>query len=112
MTHLLHRSIHTPPRRAGQRIAREFLSRMTKGQTLYRRLWWGGLCPVWRHAHSPKLIAALHAQLDKLAYAHYWGFSTTDVGGRVGRSSDRGRAEGLSHVYLLSGGSEASWKPR
>ncbi|HYC36501.1 MAG TPA: aspartate aminotransferase family protein [Usitatibacter sp.] len=56
------------------------------------------------HGH-PEVIAALHAQLDRLAYAHT-SFFTTEVAEEL---ADRliADAPGMGYVYLVSGGSEA-----
>src|SRR5271156_3183043 len=57
------------------------------------------------HAH-PDVIASLHRQLDALAYAHT-AFFTTDVAERLADRLIEDAPPGLSHVYLVSGGSEA-----
>ncbi len=57
------------------------------------------------HGH-PDVIAALHAQLDLIAYAHT-SFFTTEVAERLADRLIEDAPEGLSHVYLVSGGSEA-----
>lgn len=57
------------------------------------------------HGH-PDVIAALHKQLDILAYAHT-GFFTTDVAERLADRLVADAPAGLDHVYLVSGGSEA-----
>ena len=57
------------------------------------------------HGH-PAVTQALHEQLDKLAYAHT-GFFTTDVAEKLGDRLIEDAPKGLSHVYLVSGGSEA-----
>ena len=57
------------------------------------------------HGH-PAVTAALHEQLDRLAYAHT-GFFTTDVAEKLGDRLIEDAPKGLGHVYLVSGGSEA-----
>ena len=57
------------------------------------------------HGH-PDVIAALHRQLDSIAYAHT-GFFTTEVAEALGDRLIADAPERLSHVYLVSGGSEA-----
>jgi adenosylmethionine-8-amino-7-oxononanoate aminotransferase len=57
------------------------------------------------HGH-PAVRAALHAQLDQLAYAHT-SFFTTDVAERLADRLIAHAPDGLSHVYLVCGGSEA-----
>jgi adenosylmethionine-8-amino-7-oxononanoate aminotransferase len=57
------------------------------------------------HGH-PGVLAALHKQLDVLAYAHT-SFFTTDVAERLADRLIADAPAGLDHVYLVSGGSEA-----
>ena len=57
------------------------------------------------HGH-PAVTRALQEQLDRLAYAHT-GFFTTDVAERLGDRLIEDAPKGLSHAYLVSGGSEA-----
>jgi adenosylmethionine-8-amino-7-oxononanoate aminotransferase len=57
------------------------------------------------HGH-PAVTAALHEQLDKLAYAHT-SFFTTEVAERLADTLIADAPQGIGHVYLVSGGSEA-----
>ena len=57
------------------------------------------------HGH-PDVLAALHKQLDALAYAHT-GFFTTEVAEQLADRLVDDAPAGLDHVYLVSGGSEA-----
>src|SRR5271167_4024880 len=57
------------------------------------------------HGH-PDVIAALHRQLDALAYAHT-SFFTTEIAERLADRLIEDAPEGLTYVYLVSGGSEA-----
>jgi adenosylmethionine-8-amino-7-oxononanoate aminotransferase len=57
------------------------------------------------HAH-PDVLAAMHAQLDKLAYAHT-SFFTSEVSEALADHLVRHSPAGLDHVYFVSGGSEA-----
>lgn len=57
------------------------------------------------HGH-PDVLAALHKQLDTLAYAHT-GFFTTEIAERLADRLVEDAPAGLDHVYLVSGGSEA-----
>ena len=57
------------------------------------------------HGH-PDVLAAMHAQLDKLAYAHT-SFFTTAVAEELGQELIAHAPPGTSHVYFVSGGSEA-----
>jgi len=57
------------------------------------------------HGH-PDVLAAMHAQLDKLAYAHT-SFFSSEPAEQLGDHLVAHAPAGLSHVYLVSGGSEA-----
>ena len=57
--------------------------------------------------HSdPDVRAALHAQLDRLAFAHT-GFFTTEAAEDLADLLAAGAPPGIERVYLVSGGSEA-----
>jgi adenosylmethionine-8-amino-7-oxononanoate aminotransferase len=57
------------------------------------------------HGH-PDVLAAMYAQLDRLAYAHT-SFFTTEVAEALGSDLIAHAPPGTSHVYFVSGGSEA-----
>jgi adenosylmethionine-8-amino-7-oxononanoate aminotransferase len=57
------------------------------------------------HSH-PDVLAAMHGQLDKLAYAHT-SFFTTEVAEELGATLIADAPAGIGHVYYVSGGSEA-----
>lgn len=57
------------------------------------------------HGH-PDVIAAMHAQLDQLAYAHT-SFFTSEVAEALADHLVAHAPAGLSHAYFVSGGSEA-----
>ncbi len=57
------------------------------------------------HGH-PEVIAALHRQLDALAYAHT-AFFTSEPAERLADRLVENAPPGIDHVYLVSGGSEA-----
>ena len=57
------------------------------------------------HGH-PEVLAAMHAQIDKLAYAHT-SFFTTEVAEELAATLVRDAPAGTSHAYFVSGGSEA-----
>ena len=57
------------------------------------------------HGH-PDVIAAMHAQIDRLAYAHT-SFFTTEVAEELADTLIADAPSGIGHVYLVSGGSEA-----
>ena len=57
------------------------------------------------HGH-PDVIAAMHQQIDQLAYAHT-SFFTTEVAEELASLLIDSAPDGMSHVYFVSGGSEA-----
>jgi adenosylmethionine-8-amino-7-oxononanoate aminotransferase len=57
------------------------------------------------HGH-PDVLAAMHAQIDNLAYAHT-SFFTTAVAEELADELIRNAPKGMSRVYFVSGGSEA-----
>jgi len=57
------------------------------------------------HGH-PDVLAAMHAQLDRIAYAHT-SFFSTPVAEELADVLVADAPAGISHVYLVSGGSEA-----
>ena len=102
MTHILHRQIggNLPVAAGGAGI--EIVDSTGKR---YLDASGGAAVSCLGHGH-PAVTAALHEQLDKLAYAHT-GFFTTDVAEKLGDRLIEDAPKGLSHVYLVSGGSEA-----
>lgn len=57
------------------------------------------------HGH-PEVMAAMHAQIDRLAYTHT-SFFTTEVAEQLADHLIRTAPAGISHAYFVSGGSEA-----
>ena len=57
------------------------------------------------HGH-PDVLAAMHAQIDQLAYAHT-SFFTTAVAEELADRLVATAPDGMSHAYFVSGGSEA-----
>jgi adenosylmethionine-8-amino-7-oxononanoate aminotransferase len=57
------------------------------------------------HGH-PDVLAAMHAQIDSIAYAHT-SFFTTDVAEELADVLVASAPSGTSHAYFVSGGSEA-----
>ncbi len=57
------------------------------------------------HGH-PDVVAAMHAQIDRLSYAHT-SFFTTEVAERLADTLVADAPEGIGQVYFVSGGSEA-----
>lgn len=101
-THVFHRHLHhTPPVAvSGQGI---YLTD-ADGKT-YMDASGGAAVSCLGHGH-PDVIAAMHRQLDKLAYAHT-SFFTTQPAEELADQLVRTAPAGMSHVYFVSGGSEA-----
>ena len=57
------------------------------------------------HAH-PHILAAMRAQLEKIAYAHS-SFFTTDVAEQLAERLIADAPPGISHAYFVCDGSEA-----
>ena len=57
------------------------------------------------HSH-PDILAAMHAQLEKLAYAHS-SFFTTEVAETLAETLVASAPAGISHAYFVCDGSEA-----
>jgi adenosylmethionine-8-amino-7-oxononanoate aminotransferase len=102
MTHILHRAANAdmPVAVAGRGI--ELFDKSGKS---YIDASGGAAVSCLGHAH-PDVIAALHKQLDTIAYAHT-GFFTTEIAERLADRLVETAPGGIDHVYLVSGGSEA-----
>lgn len=102
MSHILHRAANAvmPVAVGGRGI--EMFDRDGKS---YIDASGGAAVSCLGHGH-PDVIAALHKQLDTIAYAHT-GFFTTEVAERLADRLVEDAPAGLDHVYLVSGGSEA-----
>jgi hypothetical protein len=102
MSHILHRQIAgTLPVAAGG-AGIEIVD--TEGRR-YLDASGGAAVSCLGHGH-PAVAAAMREQLDRIAYAHT-GFFTTDVAEKLADRLIAGAPEGISHTYLVSGGSEA-----
>lgn len=102
MTRILHRSIahRYPVAESGQGL----VIRDAEGRE-YIDASGGAAVSCLGHSH-PDVLAAMHAQLDKLAYAHT-SFFTTAVAEELGADLIAHAPSAMSHVYFVSGGSEA-----
>jgi adenosylmethionine-8-amino-7-oxononanoate aminotransferase len=102
MTHILHRQLRgTLPLAVGGRGIRIVDDRGRE----YLDASGGAAVSCLGHGH-PDVLRAMHAQIDRLAYAHTRYFST-QVAEELADVLIAGAPEGMSHVYLVSGGSEA-----
>ncbi len=102
MTHVFHRHLRqTPPVAAG---AAGLFIRDAQGRE-YLDASGGAAVSSLGHGH-PEVLAAMHAQIDRLAYAHT-SFFTSEAAEQLADELAAGAPEGMDHVYLVSGGSEA-----
>jgi adenosylmethionine-8-amino-7-oxononanoate aminotransferase len=101
-THVFHRQLHhdLPVAVSGQGITLTDAA----GKT-YLDGSGGAAVSCLGHGH-PDVIAAMHAQIDRLAYAHT-SFFTTEVAEELADVLIDTAPAGMSHVYFVSGGSEA-----
>ncbi|WP_127904033.1 aspartate aminotransferase family protein [Solirhodobacter olei] len=102
MSQLLHRQIKTDLPIA---VGGDGIELIDKAGKRYIDASGGAAVSCLGHNH-PDVISALHSQLDKLAYAHT-GFFTTEVAEALAERLIADAPGDLSHVYLVSGGSEA-----
>lgn len=102
MTHVLHRHLHQTPPLA---VAAEGLWIHDDRGRRYLDASGGAAVSSLGHGH-PAVIAAMHAQIDRLAYAHT-SFFSTEVAEALADELVAQAPAGMSHVYLVSGGSEA-----
>lgn len=102
MTHLMHRNLNAaPPLAAGGHGVRIVDSAGRE----YIDASGGAAVSCLGHGH-PEVLAAMHRQIDTLAYAHT-GFFSSAVAEELGDHLIAHSPPGMSHVYLVSGGSEA-----
>jgi hypothetical protein len=102
MTRILHRQIsHSYPVAA---TARGIMIRDSAGKE-YIDASGGAAVSCLGHSH-PDVLAAMHKQLDRLAYAHT-SFFTSQVAEELADDLIAHAPEGISRVFYVSGGSEA-----
>lgn len=102
MTSIIHRNLrHTPPVAANAKGVHIFDS---TGKA-YLDACGGAAVSCLGHAH-PDVLDAMHAQIDKLAYAHT-AFFTSEVSEQLADHLATHAPAGLKNVYFVSGGSEA-----
>lgn len=102
MTHILHRAANAVmPTAVGGRGIELFDN---NGKS-YIDASGGAAVSCLGHGH-PDVLAAMHKQLDQLAYAHS-GFFTSDVAEQLADRLIEDAPAGIDRVYLVSGGSEA-----
>ena len=102
MTHVIHRSLRATPPVA---VAAEGVHIVDASGKRYLDACGGAAVSCLGHAH-PEVLAAMHAQIDKLAYAHT-AFFTSEASEALADQLARTAPSGLDQVYFVSGGSEA-----
>lgn len=102
MTRILHRSIKS---KLPVAIGGKGINIFDNAGRAYIDASGGAVVSCLGHGH-PDVLAALHAQLDKIAYAHT-SFFTTEVAEELADRLTADAPRGIGHVYLVSGGSEA-----
>ncbi|WP_213953327.1 MULTISPECIES: aspartate aminotransferase family protein [unclassified Variovorax] len=102
MTHVFHRHLRNTPPVA---VAASGVTIRDAAGREYLDASGGAAVSSLGHAH-PDVLAAMHAQIDRLPYAHT-SFFTTEVAEQLADELIRTAPEGTSHAYLVSGGSEA-----
>ena len=102
MSHILHRQPQLSLPVAASAIG--VMVTDTNGRT-YIDASGGAAVSCLGHSH-PDVLAAMHAQIDRVAYTHT-SFFTTDVAEELADLLIDGAPAGTSHAYFVSGGSEA-----
>jgi adenosylmethionine-8-amino-7-oxononanoate aminotransferase len=102
MTHIIHRHLHVTPPVA---IEGDGVLITDRSGRQYIDACGGAAVSCLGHGH-PDVLAAMHAQIDRLAYAHT-SFFTSEPAEALADQLARTAPAGLGHVYFVSGGSEA-----
>ncbi|MGE5615447.1 MAG: aminotransferase class III-fold pyridoxal phosphate-dependent enzyme, partial [Bacillota bacterium] len=101
MSKIIHRSLRATPPVA---VSCEGIHVTDREGRTYIDASGGAAVSCLGHAH-PDVLAAMHAQIDRVAYAHT-SFFTTSVAEELADNLISRAPAGMSHVYLVSGGSE------
>ena len=102
MSHIIHRSFRiTPPLAVGG----EGVFLIDAAGKRYLDASGGAAVSCLGHGHAD-VIAAMHAQIDQLAYAHT-GFFSSEPAEQLADHLAANAPAGLTNVYFVSGGSEA-----
>ena len=101
-SHVIHRHLHQTPPIA---VSGDGCWLVDQQGRRYLDASGGAAVSCLGHGH-PAVIAAMHAQIDRLAFAHT-GFFTSHVAEELASHLVSHAPEGISHVYFVSGGSEA-----
>lgn len=102
MSQIIHRSLRTTPAVA---VSAQGAYITDAGGHRYLDACGGAAVSCLGHAH-PDVLAAMHRQIDRLAYAHT-SFFTTDTVEQLAEQLVRTAPGSLNYAYFVSGGSEA-----
>lgn len=102
MSHVIHRSLGSTPIVASRAQGAYIFDAQGKP---YLDACGGAAVSCLGHAH-PDVLAAMHRQIDQLAYAHT-SFFTSDVVEQLAEHLTRTAPGELNYAYFVSGGSEA-----
>lgn len=102
MSHIIHRSLRSTPAVAERAQGAYIFDAQGKQ---YLDACGGAAVSCLGHAH-PDVLAAMHRQIDQLAYAHT-SFFTSDTVEQLAEQLTRTAPGDLNYAYFVSGGSEA-----
>jgi adenosylmethionine-8-amino-7-oxononanoate aminotransferase len=102
MSHLIHRNLRRTPPVA---VRAQGLTITDSAGRTYLDASGGAAVSSLGHGH-PQVLAAMHAQIDRSAYAHT-AFFTCEAAEELAARLAADAPGDLDHVYLVSGGSEA-----
>ncbi|MDQ0139734.1 aspartate aminotransferase family protein [Cupriavidus necator] len=102
MTHVFHRN---PRQQLPVAVAGQGIELIDSTGRRYLDACGGAAVSCLGHGH-PRVIEAIKAQLDTIAYAHT-SFFTTEVSETLAETLAQAAPGDLDHVYFVSGGSEA-----
>jgi len=102
MTHILHRDTRLS---LPQAVGGEGIRIFDRDGKAYIDASGGAAVSCLGHNH-PDVMRAMQAQMSQLAYAHT-SFFTTEVAEQLAETLIKDAPQGMSHVYFVSGGSEA-----
>lgn len=102
MSHVIHRSLRSTPMVASRAQGAYIFDAQGKP---YLDACGGAAVSCLGHAH-PDVLAAMHRQIDRLAYAHT-SFFTSDAVEQLAEHLTRTAPGELNYAYFVSGGSEA-----
>ena len=102
MTHVFHRQLNTS---LPQAVSASGISIVDADGRSYLDASGGAAVSCLGHGHRD-VLAAMHEQIDRVAYAHT-SFFTTGVAEELAADLVEHAPAGISHAYFVSGGSEA-----